>query len=80
MMESAESTITSKFQLTLPRMVRETLGVSEKDHVIFLVEDKSVKMIKKPGDILKAMDEFSEGAQVSAKDIRDEIRKERRKW
>ena len=79
-MESAESTITSKFQLTLPRMVRETLGVAEKDHVVFLVEDKSVKIIKKPGDLMRAMDEFSEGGRVSAKEIREEIRKGRREW
>jgi len=79
-MDFIASSITSKYQLTLPRMVRETLDVTGKDQVVFLVEGKSVMVIKKPEDIMKAMRELSGDLKVSAKEIREEIRKGRSEW
>lgn len=79
-MEFVESGLTSKFQLTLPKMVRETLGVKERDEVVFLIEDKNVRLIRKPEDIIKAMEALSGGRRFSAKEIREEIKKDRRQW
>ncbi|HIH23207.1 TPA: AbrB/MazE/SpoVT family DNA-binding domain-containing protein [Candidatus Micrarchaeota archaeon] len=79
-MEFVESGLTSKFQLTLPKTVRETLGVKEHDEVVFLIENRNVKLIKKPGDILKAMESLSEGRRFSAKEIREEIQRDRKRW
>ena len=79
-MEFAESAVTSKFQLTLPKMVRETLGVNQKDRIVFLVENQNVRIIKKPEDLIRAMDELSEGRRFSAREIREEIRRDRRQW
>ena len=66
-MEFVESSLTSKFQVTVPKLVRQALGLKEGEQVVFLIEDNDVKVIKKPGDVLKAMDEFSEGKRFSAK-------------
>ena len=79
-MEFVETTITSKNQITIPKEVRETLELHENDRIIFLVENKNVRIIKKPKDILDAMSRLSDGVKVSAKNIREDIRKGRRSW
>ena len=79
-MEFIESTLTSKYQITIPKQVRERLGIKEKDHVIFLMEDKNIRLIRKPEDIITAMDNFSEGRKFSAKKIQAELRKDRNNW
>ena len=79
-MEFVETTITSKNQITIPKEVRETLELHENDRIIFLVENKNVRIIKKPKDILDAMSRLSEGVKVSAKNIREDIKKDRQGW
>jgi len=77
-MDFVESAVTSKFQLTLPRAVRDRLGIRENDRVVFLMENMNVRVIKKPENILKAMSELSEGKRFL--NIRDEFRKDRKSW
>jgi len=45
-MEVSVSTVTSKGQVTIPKEIRETLGVIEGDRLIFLVEGDRVVMRK----------------------------------
>lgn len=40
-----ESTITSKGQTTLPKSVRDALGVREGDHVRYVVFDNDVRLL-----------------------------------
>lgn len=43
-MREIVSTITSKGQITLPREVREHLGVTTSDKVAFVIEDEGVRI------------------------------------
>ena len=45
-MEVSVSTVTSKSQVTIPKEIRETLGVLEGDRLIFLVEGNKVVLRK----------------------------------
>jgi AbrB family looped-hinge helix DNA binding protein len=45
--------ITSKGQVTVPKAVRDALGLSEGDEVVFRVEDNRAT-ISKPGDFIAA--------------------------
>ncbi|MBC7320694.1 type II toxin-antitoxin system PrlF family antitoxin [bacterium] len=52
------TTITSKFQITIPKKIREILDVKEGDKLIFTVNDNGDVVIKKA--VLVAFDELSE--------------------
>jgi AbrB family looped-hinge helix DNA binding protein len=45
-MESNIATITSKGQITIPKAIRQALGVQEKDRLLFIVEGE--RLIVKP--------------------------------
>ena len=80
-MELIESSLTSKFQITVPKIVREKLGITnEKDQLVFLMEDETVRLIKKPQNIMEAMEKISGGYKVSAKQIRQDIKRDRAQW
>ncbi len=80
MMEFVEVGITSKNQLTLPKLVRERLDLGSQGRMIFLLEGNEVRVIKKPADILEIGRSFAEGKRVSSKEIRDEIHEDRKRW
>ncbi len=44
---TAKATITSKFQVTIPKIVRETLGFRDGDEIIFIVRDGGEVIMKK---------------------------------
>ncbi|MFO7572198.1 MAG: AbrB/MazE/SpoVT family DNA-binding domain-containing protein [Gaiellaceae bacterium] len=44
----ALATVTSKGQLTIPKSVREALGIHKGDRVVFRVEDDCVLLAKTP--------------------------------
>jgi len=52
------TTITSKFQVTIPKKIREILDVKEGDKLIFTVNDEGEVVVKKA--IVVAFDELSE--------------------
>lgn len=47
-MKEVLSTITSKGQVTLPKDVRERLGVSTNDKVLFVIEDDGTVKLRVP--------------------------------
>ncbi len=77
-MEILESRVTSKFQLTVPKLVREALGIEKGSEVVFLLEDKNVSLVPKPADPLEAMKALSSGKKFPR--IRKEIRAARKEW
>ncbi len=46
-MQEFASTVTSKGQVTIPKPVRERLGVGPHDRVAFVVDGEDVKVIRK---------------------------------
>jgi AbrB family looped-hinge helix DNA binding protein len=51
------TTVTSKFQVTIPKEIREILDVKEGDKLIFTIDDKGEVVIKKA--VIVALDELS---------------------
>jgi AbrB family looped-hinge helix DNA binding protein len=51
------TTVTSKFQVTIPKEIREILDVKEGDKLIFTINDKGEVVIKKA--VIVALDELS---------------------
>ncbi len=39
------ATVTAKGQVTIPKSIRETMGIEEKDRILFLVEDDRVILV-----------------------------------
>ena len=77
-MEFVESELTSKFQLTLPKKVRLALGIEKRTPVVFLIEDKNVKVIQKPADLMKAMEAMV--SKTKTLDILEKLKKSRQEW
>jgi len=51
------TTVTSKFQVTIPKEIREILDVKEGDKLIFTIDDKGEVVIKKA--VIVTLDELS---------------------
>jgi AbrB family looped-hinge helix DNA binding protein len=51
------TTVTSKFQVTIPKEIREILDVKEGNKLIFTIDDKGEVVIKKA--VIVALDELS---------------------
>jgi antitoxin PrlF len=59
--------LTSKGQITIPRSVREALGLGEGDHVVFRVEGRRAVLARTPDllDLAGAVEVPSEGGGSS---------------
>jgi len=77
-MKIMESTLTSKFQLTLPKRLRELFGVGVGDKLAFLVEGKQVLVMPKPKSNLAAMQALAGGKSFPK--IVEELRQSRQEW
>lgn len=77
-MEFAKAKITSKRQITIPKVVSEELDLDEGDEIVFLLEEKNIKVIKNPKNLMNAMDNFSKG--ISTPDILEKLKKSRKEW
>jgi len=75
-MEVSVGTITSKGQVTIPKEIRDILGVIEGDKLLFLVEGDRVTMRKvtseKLSDILSRQKPWPEAALEFQKRLRGE--------
>ncbi len=60
-MRIAESKVTSKFQLTIPKDVRNAINVSQGDTVAFLVEGKTVLLARRHTNPVDALEALREG-------------------
>ena len=79
-MEVSVGTVTSKGQVTIPKEIRETLGVIEGDRLIFLVEGDKVVLRKvgseKLSDILSRRKPWGETGLEFQRRLREEWRRE----
>ena len=79
-MEVRVGTVTSKGQVTIPKEIRETLGVIEGDKLIFLVEGDRVVLRKvgseKLTDILSRRRPWGEKGLEFQRRLREEWRRE----
>lgn len=75
-----ESSITAKGQTTIPRSVREALGVSSGDRVRYIIEGKEARLVKvgsvrdlygmlhQPGRPAASIEDMEEGIAAGATD------------
>ncbi len=77
-MEVSVGTVTSKGQVTIPKEIRETLGVNEGDKLLFLVEGDKVVLRKvgseKLSDILSRRRPWGETGLEFQRRLREEWR------
>lgn len=77
-MKVSVGTVTSKGQVTIPKEIRETLGVIEGDKLIFLVEGDKVVLRKvgseKLSDILSRRRPWGESGLEFQRRLREEWR------
>ena len=78
-MEVSVGTVTSKGQVTIPKEIRETLGVIEGDKLIFLIEGDRVIMRKvgseRLSDILSRRKPWEEKGLAFQRRLREEWRR-----
>jgi AbrB family looped-hinge helix DNA binding protein len=57
--------VTSKHQITLPKRIREKLGIEKGDEVVFEDEDDRVLLrVEKKGDPVEALEGILEGEEL----------------
>ena len=72
------STLTSKGQTTVPREVREALGLGPRQRIIYRIEDGSVRIQAAGGSLMEAAGALSDGKPaLSREKERDTYRKDR---
>lgn len=78
---SYEATVTSKGQITIPKAVRERMGLEEGEKVLFRFdEDGSVRIVGVPSDPMDRLDEAQERAAPYDLDATELIERERDQW
>lgn len=60
----AEATLSSKYQLVIPREIREETGVKSGEKIIILAKDGIINLI--PQHVLKKMRGFLKGMKVKS--------------
>ena len=75
---SARSVVSSKFQVTIPKEVREELEVAEGETLSFVVEGERMHIVRIPKDIIGAMKNLLGGKRFPG--AREEIMKDRKQW
>ena len=75
---SAQAVITSKFQVTIPKEVRNELELKEGEKISFVVEGNRIHMVRIPKDIVGAMKNLLGGKKFPG--AREEIRRDRKQW
>ena len=78
-MEYIEATIKPKFQITLPKKVREALGITGKTSVVFQIENNVVHVMHKSTYLINAMDDLVR-AGPKTPDILEKLKKSRQEW
>ncbi|MDE0654428.1 MAG: AbrB/MazE/SpoVT family DNA-binding domain-containing protein [bacterium] len=68
--------ITSKGQITIPKLVREALGLAEGDRVVFRIDDQRAVLARVPDllDLAGAVDVPTSGRRSGWEDIRRRTR------
>ncbi|EHR77496.1 AbrB family transcriptional regulator [Thermococcus litoralis DSM 5473] len=67
-------TVTKKYQVTIPKEVRERLGIKAGDEVVF-IKTKEGYVIKRLEDFVKEMAELSRDIEESIEEMREGLGK-----
>ena len=76
-METISACISSKYQVVIPRSVREALKLTPKDQLLFLMEGETVILLGRPANFTTAMRGLHKGLWP---DAARQIEEERTTW
>jgi AbrB family looped-hinge helix DNA binding protein len=79
-MEPEEAKITSKGQITIPKSIRNALGLQTGGKVVFIRENDEVIMLSKIKSPLKRMLELRKEIRFSKKEIEEMIKESKKEW
>ena len=71
----AEATLSSKYQITIPREMRRALGLKAGDKLLVVVLENSMIVLKKPKSFADAVKGIGKGPYPA-----DHLKKERESW
>ena len=77
---SYEATVTSKGQITIPKAVRERMGLRKGETVLFRFENGGVRMVRVPKDPMERLAAARERAAPLDLDAGEILDRERREW
>ncbi|MEE8167524.1 MAG: AbrB/MazE/SpoVT family DNA-binding domain-containing protein [Candidatus Hydrothermarchaeales archaeon] len=72
------SRLSSKFQITLPKRVREELGANEGDRIVFVKDNDRWVLVRLPSDPVKALKHLGRKAKLSG--TAREVHREMEVW
>lgn len=75
-----EATITSKGQITIPKKIRDRLGLTPGTKVAFLVRGKEVVLLPKPKDPLKELENLRKEISFTEEEITSFMQEAKQKW
>lgn len=75
-----EGTITSKGQLTVPKEMRDYLGLKDGEKVVFLMRENEIAIKPKIKDPVKKLRELRKQIRFSEKEIDGMIRESKKAW
>lgn len=80
-MKIEEAKVTSKGQITIPKSIRNSLGLKTGGRVVFIPEGREVTMIAKTQDPLKELIELRKELPLFTKDeIKKMIKESKKEW
>lgn len=81
-MKLLKAKVTSKGQVTLPKTLRDTLGIREGDHIEFAVEasnNASLRKLAAPGSSAGALKHLAKSKPLTVEEMDEAIREHMRK-
>jgi len=75
-----EAKITSKGQVTIPKEVRESLGLHTGTRIIFIVENGEAIMMAKAKDPFKELEKMREEISFTPQEVEDLIKESKQSW
>ena len=79
-MKIEEAKITSKGQITIPKNIRNSLGLKTGGRVVFIPEGREIIMVAKTEDPLKGLLELRKEIRFSKREIGEMIKESKKEW
>lgn len=76
----AESTLTSKGQLTVPKEIRELLGLKEGRKVLFIVRGQEAVMVPKPRSGVADLQKLRSSIKFTEEQLKKMIKESKQAW
>lgn len=75
-----EAKITSKGQITIPKEVRQALGLKTGKEVVFIIKGKEATMLPKVKNPLRELEKLRKEIHFTPKEIEEMIKESKGEW